>query len=100
MRRSCPPAQPHPVGLQSHPTGPSRRLNRVNGFPETRKTDKQGQRAGPRGRHRSAAEMGVGRGEGDGGEEMGWGTGEDLTEVSTGKLGWAEVKRPTMWHWR
>lgn len=62
MGRSCPPAQPHPVGLQSHPTGPSRRLNRVKGFPETRETDKHGQRAGPGGRHRSGAERGVGFG--------------------------------------
>ena len=35
-----------------------------------------------------------------GGGEIGEGTGEDLTEVSAGELGWAEVQRPTMRHWR
>lgn len=50
--------------------------------------------------------MGVGLGgRRDGGEEMrwggekGWGTGEDLMQVSAGEPGWAEV-RPMMWHWR
>ena len=51
-----------------------------------------GEGGGPRGRGMEERRCG-------GGGEKGWGTGEDLMEVSAGEPGWAEV-RPTMWHWR